>query len=395
MPRFVQFLVLCIALVAAACNSKSPIDPTPVPCSFTLTPATATATADGATAAVTVTTRSDCQWTATSSASWITFTSATSGVGPGSVSYVIAANNAQASRTGAITVSDVSLSITQEGREPCTFDVSPQQQSFSADGGGGSVHVGTAAWCSWTAATSSDWIVIASGASGQGEGTVTYTVAQNSVTQTRAATILVAGVDVSVAQGAAEPEPPPVPTDCRYSVSPVELRMHWHHTGGEVSLTTESDCRWTVDPDTPWLSLVTPPEGSGSTGIRFSMSPYTEESSRAAALRVRWPTPTAGQNVWITQEGCTYGVSVTTENVVASGGTGTVYVYGTPISTSCNLGCPWTATSQVPWIRVTSAMPRAGDDRFTYQVDPNPDTSERVGQILVERRIITIRQAGR
>jgi hypothetical protein len=125
------------------------------------------------------------------------------------------------------------------------------------------------------------------------------------------------------------------------------------------------------------------------------MSPYTEESSRAAALRVRWPTPTAGQNVWITQEGCTYGVSVTTENVVASGGTGTVYVYGTPISTSCSLGCPWTATSQVPWIRVTSAMPRAGDDRFTYQVDPNPDTSERVGQILVERRIITIRQAGR
>jgi hypothetical protein len=102
-----------------------------------------------------------------------------------------------------------------------------------------------------------------------------------------------------------------------------------------------------------------------------------------------------GQNVWVTQEGCTYGVSVTTENVPAAGITGNVFVYGTPISTTCNIGCPWTATSQVPWIRVTTAMPRAGDDRFTYQVEPNPNTSERVGQILVERRIITIRQAGR
>lgn len=396
MPSLVRFVVACGGLfVLAACDGKGPTEPTPVPCSFTLTPATSTAPADGGSAAVTITTRSDCQWTAATNASWITFSSAVTGTGPGTVSYVIAANNAQASRSGAVTVADVSLNITQEGRAPCTFDVSPQQQSFSADGGGGSVHVGTAAWCSWTAATSSDWIVISSGAAGQGEGTVSYAVAPNSATQTRAAMLQVAGVDVSVAQGAAEPQPPPVPADCRYSVAPVELRMHWHHTGGEVSLTTASDCRWTVDPDSPWLGLVTPTAGAGSTGIRFSMSAYTEESSRAAALRVRWPTPTAGQNVWVTQEGCTFGVSVTSENVGAAGGTGTVYVYGTPISVSCNIGCPWTATSQTPWIRVTTAMPRAGDDRFTYQVDPNPDSSERVGQVLVEHRIITIRQAGR
>jgi hypothetical protein len=125
------------------------------------------------------------------------------------------------------------------------------------------------------------------------------------------------------------------------------------------------------------------------------MSAYTEESSRAAALRVRWPTPTAGQNVWVTQEGCRYAVSVTTQSFTADAGSGTVYVYGTPISTSCAIGCPWTATSQASWIRIVTPMPNAGDDRFTYQVDANLGSQERIGQILVQHRIITIRQAGR
>jgi hypothetical protein len=42
-----------------------------------------------------------------------------------------------------------------------------------------------------------------------------------------------------------------------------------------------------------------------------------------------------------------------------------------------------------------SGSPGVGDDRFTYQVDPNSGSQERVGQVLVQRRIITIRQAGR
>jgi hypothetical protein len=70
-------------------------------------------------------------------------------------------------------------------------------------------------------------------------------------------------------------------------------------------------------------------------------------------------------------------------------------VYGTPISTNCMVGCPWTATAQVSWIRIVSGSPGVGDDRFTYQVDPNSGSQERVGQVLVQRRIITIRQAGR
>ena len=293
----------------------------------------------------------------------------------------------------------MTFSVAEEGRAPCTFDVSPQQQSFAATGGNGVVNVVAASACSWTATSSKGWLTIVSGATGKGNGSVSYSISENSATTVRSGTLTVAGVDVAIAQAAAEPQPPPQPppqpADCQYGVGSVDLRFHWHHTGSEVGLTTQSGCRWTVNSDTAWLNLLSAQEGTGPETIRFSMSTYTEESSRTAALRVRWPAPTAGQNVWVTQEGCRYAVSVTTQSFTADGGNGTVYVYGTPISTDCAIGCPWTATSQASWIRIVTPMPNAGDDRFTYQVDPNPGSQERVGQILVEHRIVTVRQAGR
>jgi hypothetical protein len=391
---FVLNTVLITTGLAIGCGND-PIDPSPLPCSYTISPASLAIGSDGGPGTVTVTTRSDCQWSAAASANWIAIVAGASGTGNGSVGYTVAANQAQTARTGTITIAGQTFTITEDGRAACTFDVSPQQQNFPAAGGTGTLHVTAPAACSWTATSTASWLTIGSGSSGQGNGDVSYTVVENKATESRSGTIDVAGAQVAVSQAAAEVQPGPIPTDCQYSVAPVELRMHWHQTGGQVELNTAASCRWTVDSDTPWLTLASDPQGTGSGTIRFSMGTYTEENSRAAALRVRWPTPTAGQNVWVTQEGCTYGVSVTTANFTADGGSGTVYVYGTPISTNCMVGCPWTATAQVSWIRIVSGSPGVGDDRFTYQVDPNSGSQERVGQVLVQRRIITIRQAGR
>jgi hypothetical protein len=59
----------------------------------------------------------------------------------------------------------------------------------------------------------------------------------------------------------------------------------------------------------------------------------------------------------------------------------------------CLFGCPWAATSNAPWIRVTSSMPRAGDDAFSYQVEPNTGIA-RTGTITVAGRTHTVTQAG-
>jgi hypothetical protein len=59
----------------------------------------------------------------------------------------------------------------------CTFSISPARQSFSNAGGPGSVAVSAPAGCAWSATEAETWITITGGASGNGNGTVEYSVA--------------------------------------------------------------------------------------------------------------------------------------------------------------------------------------------------------------------------
>jgi len=54
-----------------------------------------------------------CSWTAVAAAEWITFTGATSGTGPGTVSYSVASNTNIAARTSIISISHQTLTVNQ------------------------------------------------------------------------------------------------------------------------------------------------------------------------------------------------------------------------------------------------------------------------------------------
>jgi hypothetical protein len=186
--------------------------------------------------------------------------------------------------------------------------------------------------------------------------------------------------------------PTPPPKTCDYSVSPLEVTEHWHGTGFSLTITTSAGCSWTASPSEPWIRLDRS-SGDGPASVAVSYGVFTEDATRRAAVQVRWPTATAGQNAWVTQEGCRYGFDLTAASFPALGGTRTVTVVTQALSASCSIGCPWTATSSAAWIRITSSMPRAGDDRFSYEVDANTG-SARVGTITVAGRTLTVNQAG-
>src|SRR3954447_5965209 len=57
---------------------------------------------------------------------------------------------------------------------PCTFGIDPAGLSFGLSGGTGSVAVTSPGGCSWTAVSGPSWILITSGATGSGSGTVTF-----------------------------------------------------------------------------------------------------------------------------------------------------------------------------------------------------------------------------
>ncbi len=274
----------------------------------------------------------------------------------------------------------------------CAYVLSPTRVAFASAGGPGTLQITTLPSCTWTATTTDSWLAFTSASSGQGTGTLAFGVSANPAAAERTGIIALAGQTVVIVQAAAGS---PIP--CVYSVVPVEFVQHWHQTGGDIALTTTAGCAWTasVGAGADWLTLTTAAQGSGSSTIKFAMPIFTEQGgTRRAAVEVRWPTITAGQNVWITHEGCWYAMTATSQELPVQGGRASVTVYAGPVSQTCMIGCPWTATSQAPWIRVISSMPRAGDELMAYEVDPNPTGQDRVGSIRVETMTLTVRQRG-
>ena len=79
---------------------------------------------------------------------------------------------------GSFSVTYPSISSFLSGTD-CVSTISPTNQSFSRFAGSGSVNVTAPGGCNWTASSTASFITITSGASGNGNGTVNFSVAAN------------------------------------------------------------------------------------------------------------------------------------------------------------------------------------------------------------------------
>jgi C1A family cysteine protease len=86
------------------------------------------------------------------------------------------------------------------GTGGCVYTVSSTSQSFGSAGGTGNISVTSSGGCAWSAVSKDGWIVITSGSSGSGTGTVQFTVFSNSGSSSRTGTMIVAGQTVTVHQ---------------------------------------------------------------------------------------------------------------------------------------------------------------------------------------------------
>jgi hypothetical protein len=106
------------------------------------------------------------------------------------------------SATGTTGAGDYLLSISLNCVAACAVSISPPSKSFSASAGTGSVNVTATNGCSWTAGTNDSFINITSGSTGNGNGTVNYTVAANNANTPRTGNITIANQTFPVLQGA-------------------------------------------------------------------------------------------------------------------------------------------------------------------------------------------------
>jgi len=99
--------------------------------------------------------------------------------------------------------SDYSTEVVYNVPAACSFVLSPVSQSYTASGGTGSVSVSTASSCGWTAASSASWLTVTAGAGGTGPASVSFSVAANTGSTSRTATLAVGGQVFTVTQSGA------------------------------------------------------------------------------------------------------------------------------------------------------------------------------------------------
>jgi hypothetical protein len=346
-----------------------------VVCSTTISPTASSPTAAGGSGTVAVTANAgSCAWTATSSASWITITAGANGTGSGSVNYDVAPNTVTASRTGIITIAGQTMTVTQAAA-PCNYAISPTVATLGPQVSTNTVAVTAANGCAWTATESASWITIDSGASGSGNGTVSYSVTANPTITPRSASMTIAGQSFDVTQAG---------QSCSFALTPAGTSAPAAGSTGTFAVAVLSGCTWTATSSAPWLTVTSGGSGSGNGTVGYSVAVNTITNSRTGTITV------GGQAFTVTQAEagapCTFGVSPTTQTIGGAGGAGTVTI------TTAG-GCAWTATTSTPWLTINGTGTGSGSGTVDYTVAANPDPVVRSGTIAVGGQIVTVSQA--
>jgi len=335
-----------------------------------LDPSEATLDATGGSGMVSVvTSRPDCEWTATTNATWIALENA-SGTGAGTFDYTVGEYDGIVDRTGVVTVGERTFTITQSSS--CVITLDPTEASFEFAGGSGSIAVSTSLeTCEWTATTEASWITIVSG-SGAGEGTVEYDVAPWDGPVDRTGTISIGDSEFPVVQTAAcvieELGPDP---------------GTFGPGGGmdEFTVTTSTpECAWTVESDADWLVL-SPTEGVGTGSVMFTVPVYSGSTDRTATVTVGDKSITIDQSAFCS----VVDIDPLEQTFEPVGGSGSIAV------TTSTTNCEWTATTEADWVTIGEAS-GTGNGTVEYTVAENSTSEERVATITIGDSPFTVRQ---
>lgn len=287
---------------------------------------------------------------------------------PLSGTYVIEVSSALTKEAGNYT-----LSLTAPAG--CAFTIAPTSQSFNASGGTGSVSVTSQSGCAWTTTSNAPWIVITSGSSGAGSGTVNYAVAANTSASSRTGTLTIAGQTSTVTQSSGG--------NCSFTIAPTNQSFGANGGTGSVSVTTQSSCAWTATSNASFITITANNSGTGSGTVNYTVA-ANNGVARTGTLQI------AGQTFTVAQSGnsnCTFTLLPTSQAFAAGGGSSSV-------SVTAPGGCTWTTTSNAVWITLATGTESGnGNGAVGYTVAPNNSGSARQGTITIAGQTFTATQS--
>ena len=350
-------------------NQTFTVNQGPANCTVALNPASAAIAVGGGSGSFSFSTA--CTWTALTQASWITLTSAASGMSDGMVSFAVTPNTTNGSRSGTISLLNQSFTVTQA--QSCALTLSPQNASFQGAGGTGSIAVTASTnTCDRSAVSDSAWVTITAGQTGTGTGTVTYTVASNPGSTVRTATISAGGQPMFITQ---------LPSTCSYTLAPISVTAPVGTSAGIFTVTAQTGCAWTAVSTADWLTVSGAAGGSASGSVGYSVGANASGQPRNASIAVG----ISNFNVFQPGALCDVALSASTATVGTAGDTVSFDVTATQ---SCN----WVAASSVAWITLNGSASGAGAGSVSFKVAPNSGNQIRTGSLTVGNQIFRITQ---
>ena len=216
-----------------------------------------------------------CNWTATTDATWVTF-SAASGSGNGTASYDVAPNPFSSPRSASIIVQGMLHTINQAGFV-CNYSVSPTDRSFTAAGGSADLSVSPTPNCPWNAGSNASWLRITLGTQGTGDGTVKYTVDPNNSQSARIGQITVEGRVHTVNQNG---------LNCTFNIAPASAAVSRSGGGGTIAVTVQAGCTWNATSNASWLTFNDAASGTGNGSVNYSVAPNNGAATRSGRITI-------------------------------------------------------------------------------------------------------------
>ena len=149
-----------------------------------------------------------------------------------------------------------------------------------------------------------------------------------------------------------------------------------------LTVTTTAACAWTAASGAPWITVTSGASGTGNGSVGLSIAANTG-AARSGTVTIAGQTFTVNQAAFVAP--CTYSIAPTSQSVPALGGTGTVTVTTTS-------ACAWTASSNAPWLTITSGAAGTGNGTVGFSAAVNIAGS-RTGTLTIAGQTFTVTQA--
>ena len=173
---------------------------------------------------------------------------------------------------------------------------------------------------------------------------------------------------------------PAPPGTCGATIGSTAQDFGTHGGTGSVSVTASSGCTWAATSNVDWIAITSGAVSSGSALVYYSVD-VNEGPDRTGTITI------AGNQVRVNQnQGCWFKLDRDTRRFGLGGGPGSVALVGS------DSACPWTATSNVDWITITSQASGTGNATVDYLVAPLKK-KRRTGTLTIGSTILTVNQS--